>query len=100
MKQRYNKPKLSPEKKAKLESVEGWAWNARDAKFEANFSQLMSFYQDEGHCRVPVNMVTESGFRIGEWVANLRRTRDKLSDRRKKRLDAMGFVWNASNSVR
>jgi superfamily II DNA or RNA helicase len=100
VKQRYNKPKLSPEKKAKLESVEGWAWNARDAKFEANFSQLMSFYQDEGHCRVPVNMVTESGFRIGEWVANLRRTRDKLSDRRKKRLDAMGFVWNASNSVR
>ena len=100
VKQRYNKSKLPLEKKSKLESLEAWTWNARDAKFEANFSELLRFYQDEGHCCVPVNMVTESGFRIGEWVANLRRTRNKLSNTRKKRLDELGFVWNASNAAR
>ena len=48
----------------------------------------------EGHCRVSSNHL-ESHYRLGSWVSHQRVSKDKLSDDRIRRLDELGFVWDA-----
>ena len=37
----------------------------------------------------------EGTFKLGEWVSGQRHRRDTISVERRKRLDAIGFVWDA-----
>jgi Helicase associated domain len=47
-----------------------------------------------GHCRVPDDY-NENGFALGSWVGVQRRNRETLSKERRRRLDEIGFVWEA-----
>ena len=58
------------------------------------FGWLMRFKAREGHCRVPALHV-EGTYRLGQWVNVQRSTRDTMPFERKRRLDALGFVWDA-----
>ena len=58
------------------------------------FGCLKAYKGREGHCRVPHDH-KDNGFRLGVWVDNQRRNKDKMSDDRRCRLDELGFVWNA-----
>jgi hypothetical protein len=46
----------------------------------------------EGHCRVPRNH-KERGLQLGHWV-NSQRANKSLPEERRRRLDALGFVWD------
>jgi hypothetical protein len=39
---------------------------------------------------------TEDGFNLGGWVSYQRSVREKLTESRRRRLDEIGFVWNAN----
>ena len=60
---------------------------------ERGFAALSKFRRRKRHCR-PSRDHLEGKFKLGQWVATQRYLKDDLSVERKKRLEAIGFVWN------
>ena len=71
-------------KKQKLFSEQAW---------QRGFSALKKFKGYEGHCRVP-RFHLEGKFKLGQWVAVQRYSKDTLTPKRKARLNALGFMWS------
>jgi len=65
----------------------------RTTHWERGFAALRKFRAREGHC-CPSRRHFEGGFRLGQWVSVQRYRKDLLSAKRKRRLDAIGFVWD------
>src|SRR5689334_128181 len=64
----------------------------RALRWERGFETLLKFRAREGHC-CPERQHLEDNFRLGDWVALQRYRKDLLPVARKRRLDAIGFVW-------
>jgi hypothetical protein len=60
--------------------------------WEKGFAALNQFKAREGHCRVPRGH-QEGSFKLGTWVVNQRNRIGALSVERRRRLDAIKFVW-------
>jgi hypothetical protein len=87
------KGQLGRNRKSRL-TVLGFVWNPFDAQWEAMFAALTNYKKTFGDCDVPRNW---SGDRsLANWVAQqrMRGSRRTLSAAHKKRLDAIGFVWD------
>ena len=63
-------------------------------RWEQGFAALCKFRRRKGHCCPPLRHV-EGKYNLGAWVIVQRYRKDHLSVERKKRLDKIGFVWNA-----
>lgn len=76
-----------------LESI-GFAWNARAQIWEDRFQELALFKERNGHLNVP-----SQNQRLNGWIKSLRITfrRGHLSDIQIKKLESIGFDWNAQN---
>lgn len=93
--QRMTRENLSVERKARLESVQGWVWNALDEKWELGFRHLTEFIKREGHCLIPQKLQAADGFSLGIWVSNQRAARDSLTVEQKMRLETIaGWIWD------
>jgi superfamily II DNA or RNA helicase len=90
--QRGKKDALSAERKRRLDAI-GFVWEAREGAWEERFDALKAFKAREGHCRVPHGHI-EGSIKLGTWVVHERAKKDTMSAERKKRLDALGFVWD------
>ena len=62
-------------------------------RWEKGFAALSKFRAHEGHCCLPGNYV-EGNFNLGPWASTQRYRKDLLPLERKRRLDAIGFVWD------
>jgi hypothetical protein len=62
-------------------------------RWEQGFAALSKFRRRKRHC-LPSRHHLEGKFKLGQWVTTQRYLKDDLSVERKKRLDAIGFVWN------
>jgi len=90
--QRTAQGTMSPERRQRLEAL-GFVWDVLTAQWDEGFRCLEIYHQREGHCRVPGNH-REQGYPLGRWVGTQRSTKDTMSPARRKRLDALGFVWD------
>jgi hypothetical protein len=61
--------------------------------WDTGFVALKEFKSREGHCRVPRGH-EEGSFKLGTWVVNQRHNKQAMSVERRRRLDAVGFVWD------
>jgi superfamily II DNA or RNA helicase len=68
--------------------------NKIGVSWDEMYGRLQAYKEREGHCRVPATH-TENGFGLGAWVKWQRWRKDTLSEERRKRLDELGFVWDA-----
>jgi hypothetical protein len=62
-------------------------------RWERGFAALCKFRAREGHS-CPSRRHVEGKFKLGNWVAVQRYHKDRLSVKRKRRLNAIGFVWD------
>jgi hypothetical protein len=95
--QRGKRLELTPEKKRRLKSLSGWAWNAEDQNWDDGYLHLRAFIDLAGHANVPSGYRTEDGFRLGQWISVQRRAakKGKMSPERKARLQALpGWTWD------
>ena len=79
--QRYRKDDLSVERKRRLDRI-GFVWNWRDFVWKRGFAVLLKFKRREGHCCVPIQH-REGNFRLGSWISVQRRTKNKMSGKRR-----------------
>jgi len=66
------------------------------ASWEFWFGLLEIYKQEYGDCFLPSKHITASGFKLGGWVSNQRTHKEIMSPDRFKRLDDLGFVWDAT----
>jgi hypothetical protein len=67
---------------------------ANIALWEKGFAAFCKFRAREGHC-CPSQDHAEGTFRLGLRVTNQRRRKALLALERERRLDAIGFIWEA-----
>jgi len=91
----------SEERKRILDNFPGWTWNIIEDKFEKFYTELCK-YKDEYHdCNVPLYYITESGYRLGEYLNKVRQGQYvKDFPRRKQRLDDLGVTWHPQEERR
>ncbi|WP_340121941.1 DEAD/DEAH box helicase [Methylobacter svalbardensis] len=87
--QRIKRNNLAPERKALLEALPGWVWNAVFEQWEEGFRHLKVFTDCEGFAKVPKRYKTVDGFPLGQWTGVQRKTNDNMSVERKARLEAL-----------
>ena len=92
--QRLRKDRLEKERLERLIALPGWSWDPHAEKWEIGFKHLQGFASREGHCLVFARSKTSDGYQLGNWVSTQRLSKEKLSQERKARLEALpGWVW-------
>ena len=82
-----------------------WQVQASPLPFDTYYEELLRYYRREGHIREPGNyIVPENGCKLGKFIQRMRAIRAGtassgfITQEQIAKLDAMGMVWNASNS--
>jgi len=95
-KQRRAKNKMPAERIKRLNDL-GFVWDPLNVAWEAGYTALAEYKEMHGDVLVPQNHKTPNGFNVGAWIGTQRKTKDKMSAERLKRLDDLGFVWDPLN---
>jgi hypothetical protein len=93
--QRKRQDLITPRRKLQLEGLHGWVWNAIDERWEEGFRNLKAYSEVLGNTSVPGLFKTLDGYRLGGWVSEQRKRRDRILPERKVRLESLpGWVWD------
>ena len=89
-----------PDRVARLESLPGWTWDTRRAKWEQRLEILRSYAREHGHALVPAAAVY-GGEKLGSWVVQqrVRHRAGRLSAGDVSLLEAIpGWAWDARDA--
>lgn len=91
---------LTEEQIARLDGI-GMIWGNRfELAWERGFEHAKAYSEAYGNLLVPVKYVCDDGYRLGNWIANMRQRRvnDRrqlgLTEERVRRLDEIGMKWD------
>ena len=98
---------MTQERIDELDAV-GFVRDAYDTQWQLKFEFLREYQQKHGHCRVPNDFVSESGFALGQWVEYNKKRYHALKAGKKgglaqDRIDAMnaiGFEWGGGKETK
>jgi hypothetical protein len=83
----------------------GMVWNAPDARWDREYALAAAFGKEHGHLLIPTSYVAadEDGGEhpLGMWLKTQRQRESdgRLRPDRKKRLDAIGMIWNVQQHL-
>lgn len=89
--------KVSEGRANRLESLNGWTWDALSDNWSAMYGELLDYVKREGHASVPLRTRLSSGSSLGKWVQDnrIRYREGKLSNERVALLQALtGWIWD------
>ena len=98
--ERYKQGKLTKEQIERLERI-GMQWDRFDANWDAYYAQAQAYFQAHGDLNVPTEHETQSGLRLGAWLATQRSKyrRFKLSQKQIQALEDLHIVWEPTDSA-
>ena len=91
---------LSGERIRKLDCIRMIWGSCRDLSWERYFNEAKKYYEKNGNLNTCVNDVTDSGFRLGAWICQLRTYRKSgiqkayLTEERVRALNGIGMIWD------
>ena len=86
--QRARRATMSAERKARLEALGWWVWDAQDDAWSTRYDELVAYHAEHG--RIPPHSTRG----LGAWVSSQRTMRETMPPERKAKLDALGWwVW-------
>jgi hypothetical protein len=92
-----SKGRLPVARIAELDALD-MVWDAHEELWQRGIAAAREYREANGHLRVPKNLVTDGGFRLGSWISNRRvyRSTGRLPTERIAELDALDMVWDIS----
>lgn len=88
------------QKQVKLLNDIQMCWDPYKEEFDSAFSEAKSYFQKVGDLDVSSTFISETGFKLGVWISNLRARykKNKLSPENIQRLEKIGMRWSATDS--
>lgn len=85
---------LSTEQIEKLDAL-GMVWDIQERGWQKGLEELKKYREQYGHADVKARYVTEEGYPLGKWLANIRQKRNKgtLSQEQAELLEEQGVIW-------
>jgi Helicase associated domain len=90
--QRQRGAKMPSGRRAQLDALE-FVWSPFDVAWDRGYYYLKLYYKRENHSRVPIDH-REDGYTLGSWARNQRAKRETMTDARRRKLNALNFVWD------
>lgn len=90
----YRKQALTPQRVNRLEQL-GICWAPNQSRRQEYLQAAQAYHQATGGLDIPADCTTETGLRLGAWLANQRKRyrAGTLSSRRIRELEALGVQW-------
>ena len=88
------KQALTPQRVNRLEQL-GICWAPNQSRRQEYLQAAQAYHQATGGLDIPADYTTETGLRLGAWLANQRKRyrAGTLSSRRIRELEALGVQW-------
>ena len=84
--------RLTEEQIKRLDEI-GMEWSDKyERLWEKGYREAERYYAANGDLKVPTGYVTDTGYKLGNWISDQRENK-KLNAERRARLDALGMVW-------
>jgi superfamily II DNA or RNA helicase len=94
IKKHYKNKSLSSAKISTLEEI-GIIWDFIEYRWNKGFKALLSYKHEFNNCLVQGDYIDESGFKLGGWVSERRKSykNNSLEKTKIHQLNDIGFVW-------
>lgn len=77
----------------------GMVWTCKfERAWEFGYAEAQKYFTEHGNLNVPATYSTKDGYMLGRWLDRQRERKDKLSQDRIEKLNALGMVWDKPNS--
>ena len=89
--------KITPEQARRLALI-GMVWDPYAVKWHSKYLLAKAYYAEHGHLKIPVDHITETGEKLGMWIASQRQAMRGnpnflMTEERKRLLDGIGMDW-------